>query len=399
MRRISTRVRIGAAVSVLLLVAAASSGCSSSADANSAVSQALTETLTQIRAEQGEPLAITLPGVAAAALTKSGDKQILSSEVSGPANPPGDTPLLADERFHIGSLTKTFTAALIMQLDQAGQLSLSDPISTWLDYPGGENITVEMLLGHTSGLPDFSEMSGQSRTATPQESIALAATGTPLFAPGSEWAYSNTNYTMLGVIAEEVTGKPWADEVQQRFFEPLGLSNTYVWQGTEQPPTADGSRLSCGEEGEPKCVQQPGFTVLPVTDGFDWTVAWSAGAVVSTPADVVTWMQALVVGDVLDAEHRQLMTTPTPQSQAALAQLPPYGSLTWTGAGLGLLQYEIAGQGVGWGHSGGINGFTSNAVHMTNSGQTVAVTSNFQQTETYSALGALVTAVSNAAGS
>ena len=381
------------AAGVLLLVA----GCSTSGTEVDPVSQAMSATLTEIRVDQGRPWGVTVPGIAAAAIVTSGSPESLRSEVSGAGDPPGDTPLGAGARFHIGSITKTFTAALIMQLDQSGELSLDDPVSRWLEYPGGADVTIAMLLGHTSGLPDFSDLPGHRRAATPEESIVLAATGEPLFAPGTQWSYSNTNYIMLGLIAEAVTGATWEDQIRARFFEPLSLTDTYVWEGTARPPTVAGSRMRCGEPGEPACVPRPGFTLVPVTDGFDWTVAWSAGAIVSTPADTARWLDALLAGDVLDAEHRELMTTPTPQSVEVLAKLPSFGNVTWSAAGLGMFQYDISGVGTGWGHEGNINGFVANAVHMTESGQSIVVASNFLQTDAFAALGDLVAAVDAAA--
>jgi D-alanyl-D-alanine carboxypeptidase len=122
-------------------------------------------------------------------------------------------------------------------------------------------------------------------------------------------------------------------------------------------------------------------------------IAWSAGSLVSTPSDVTRWLRALVAGDVLDAGHRALMTTPTPQSVAALRSLPAFGRLRWTGAGLGLFRYEVTSRGVGWGHEGLIDGFTANAVHMVDDGATVAVTSNFQMTDSFAALGAVVSSL------
>lgn len=115
---------------------------------------------------QGEPWGITLPGLAAA-IADPDDSEKGPRVVSGSSDPPGDTELIPADRFHVGSVTKTFTAALIMQLDQSGELSLSDSISKWIRYPGGRSITVEMLLGHTSGIPDLSELEGRTRTDTP----------------------------------------------------------------------------------------------------------------------------------------------------------------------------------------------------------------------------------------
>jgi D-alanyl-D-alanine carboxypeptidase len=383
----------------LPILAVFSAGCGASDTTDTSVSEAVSVTMEQIRVDQGQPWGVEIPGLAAAVRLGPQAQRRSFRLVSGVADPPRETPLVDDDRFHVGSITKTFTAALIMQLDQSGRLSLDDTIDTWFDYPGGDGVTVEMLLGHTSGLPDFSDMPGHRRTATPRESIALAATGQPLFEPGTQWSYSNTNYILLGLIAEEVTGRTWEEELQVRFFEPLALEDTYIWTGDAMPPTADGSRMQCGEKDEPTCVPRPGFAIVPVTDGFDWTVAWSAGAIVSTPADIATWLDALVAGDVLDAQHRELMTTPTPQSEIALAELPPFGNLTWSAASLGLFRYDIAGVGFGWGHEGNINGFVSNAVHMAESGDTVVVASNFLQTDAFAALGDLVAAVEGATAS
>ncbi len=396
--RISTLPWPAVAFSMLVLGTLGAS-CSSQPGSAGSVDAALADTVAQIRSSQGEPWGITLPGLAAAAIADPGYADDVVGVVSGASDPPGDTELIPADRFHIGSVTKTFTAALIMQLDQSGELSLSDPISNWIRYPGGGRVTVEMLLGHTSGIPDFSELPGRKRTDTPEQSIALASRTEPLFPPGAQWSYSNTNYVMLGIIAEQVTGATWAEQVRSRFFEPLALSNTYVWEGEAQPPTVDGSRLDCGYPGEPECLQKPGFEIVPVTDGFDWTAAWSAGAIVSTPSDVARWINELVDGNVLDAEHRKLMTSATPQSVKALADGPSYGAVRWTGDSLGLLRYEIDGQGAGWGHEGSINGFVSNVVRMNDSGQTVAVTSNFLQTDGFAALGDLVIAVNATANS
>lgn len=139
-----------------------------------------------------------------------------------------------------------------------------------------------------------------------------------------------------------------------------------------------------------------GFEIVPVPDGFDWKVAWAAGAIVSTPSDLARWIDQLVGGDVLDAEHRRLLTQATPQSIEALAGGPSFGASRWTGGSLGLLRYEIDGQGTGWGHEGSINGFGSNVVGMDEGDETVAVTSNVLQTDGFTARGELVIAASEA---
>ena len=355
----------------------------------------LSAILEQVRQSSASAWEVEVPGIAAAVESETGESV---GAVSGAADPPGSTPLTEVDRFHVGSLTKTFTAALIMTLDQEGQLSLDDPISRWLDYPGGDDITVRMLLGHTSGVPDFTSSSDLTRMESPDEAIALAARMEPLFAPDSDWSYSNTNYTMLGLIAERATSRTWADLVDSRFFQPLGLDDTYVWTGAPEGPTVNGARLACGESSEPACwPPQSGLAILPVDDGYDWTVAWAAGSVVSTPADIAKWMLALVGGDVLDASHRRLLTTPTPQSVASdfgeavasLGAISGGGTLRWVGNGLGLFQYEIDGVGTAWGHEGTINGFVANAAYVASTGQGIAVTSNFAESDSFSALGAV----------
>jgi len=100
----------------------------------------------------------------------------------------------------------------------------------------------------------------------------------------------------------------------------------------------------------------------------------------------------LIGGDVLDAAHLALLTTPTPQSVEVLSRMPAYGPLRWTGDGLGLLRYEIEGQGTGWGHEGGIEGFVANVVHMNDSNQIVAMASNFETVDAFEVIGRLVVA-------
>ena len=363
-------------------------GCSSSVDSPSA-SARLAEDLDQIRLSQGEGWGLIVPGMSAALLSANQSGEVIAAAM-GTADPPEAVPLTRADRFHMGSITKTFTAALILQLVQEGRLELSDPISSWISYPGGESITIEMVLGHTSGVPNFNELPGFSPDLTPLQSIALAAKQPLQFPSGSDWAYSNTNYTILGVIAESLTGMPWSTLLDERFFEPLSLTDTYVFTGEPQAPTIIGSRLDCGFPNEPECVKRPGFSLIPVTNGFDWVVAWSAGAIVSTPSDMAKWIKALTTGAVLNTAHTQLMMTASPQSRRVLSEQPTYGTMRWTGCGLGLLEYEFEGHGTGWGHEGAITGFVANAVHMNVSGKTFAFAVNFQQVNGFEVLGQLV---------
>ena len=139
----------------------------------------------------------------------------------------------------VGSSTKSFTAALVLQLDQEGKLSIDDTLADprWnnvINWPNAQNITLRMVLAHTAGIPDY-EGSAAFATQrldpdwdpTPQEVIGFARALPPYFKPGADWHYSNTDYQILGLIIEAVTGNSYADELARRFFRPLGLTYTY----------------------------------------------------------------------------------------------------------------------------------------------------------------------------
>ncbi len=315
--------------------------------------------------------------------------------LGGAADPPGVTPLVDRDRFHVGSVTKTFTAALIMQLDQDGLLSLDDPIDNWVEFPNGDAITVEMLLGHTSGLPEYFELPGAADTTTPAQAIDLVAAAPVLATAGSEFSYANTNYLLLGQIAERVTGTTWAEEVQQRFIEPFGLTETSVWTGEAQGSTVTGSRMECDYPGEAPCDPPRPLPLVPVDDNAFWANSWAAGALVSTPADLARWMRALVMGEVVDRDHVDLMTTPTAESIESFAELPPAGPLRLLGMGLGLATYEIDGLGTGYGHNGQVPGFVSNVAHLPDASLTVAVASNFEQVDNLELLGEVAVAATS----
>lgn len=369
-------------LTILLLVVVSLGACTD--ERVSRPGDELSATLIQIRQSNASAWDVEVPGIGAS--VGSGTGEVVSA-VSGAADPPGATALQSGDRFHVGSVTKTFTAALILMLDQEGKLSLDSPISNWIQYPGGDEITVRMLLGHTSGIPDFTDSPDLTRRENPEQAVALAAEMSPLFAPGASWSYSNTNYTMLGMISEIVSSESWERQVVAKFIEPLDLDSTYLWSGTPQGPTVTGSRQACGYPSEPECIPTPGLATLPVVDGEDWTLAWAAGSLVSTPADLANWMAQLVGGDVLDDEHRRLMMTATPQSEIALANLPAFGPTRWSGMGLGLMRYEVDGVGSAWGHEGTINGFVANAAYFTKPQVAVAVTSNFAMADSFAALG------------
>jgi D-alanyl-D-alanine carboxypeptidase len=134
----------------------------------------------------------------------------------------------AGDRFRIGSVTKSFVAMVVLQLVE-GRLRLGDNLERWLPglVPGGERITVRQLLNHTSGLYNYTDdLPEPPRRVRPRQLVAIATGHRPLFAPGTEFSYSNTNYILAGLLAERVTGQRLADQLEQRILQPLGLDDT-----------------------------------------------------------------------------------------------------------------------------------------------------------------------------
>ena len=229
---------------------------------------------------------------------------------SGYTSPSGNERWSANTPSHIGSVTKTFTAVVIMQLVEEGKLSLDDTVDTWFpEQPNGDKITVRMLLSHTSGLAGFSSTWGidldkWSRDWTPEELIAEANKVGTLGKPGSSIAhYSNTNYIMLGRIIEKVTGNSWEHEVESRIIQPLDLKNT-----------------TCLNEGNLKEKMVPGY--LKTSEGYQslldhpWysrvsaSVAWAAGGIASSASDLMTFASALFDGRLVSKETLGIMAQP-----------------------------------------------------------------------------------------
>lgn len=260
-------------------------------------------------------------------------------ELGGTARPvPGG-------QFRVGSITKTFVATVVLQLVGERRLGLDDTLERWLPgaIPNGAGITVRNLLQHTSGIFDYTEtlfatieeaLAARYRTFRPEELVALAAAQPPVFEPGTSWSYSNTNYVLLGLIIRRITGRAYGKEVERRVLRPLGLRGTEV-PGTD--PTIDGPHahgyVPVERDGEPVPVD---FTDL------NPSLAYSAGEIVSTTADLNLFYRSLLRGRLL---HR-------PQLAEMLAN--PVGELNYA---LGIYQEPLPDGRTLWGHTGGIFGF------------------------------------------
>ena len=255
-------------------------------------------------------------------------------------------PMRPEDRFRIASLTKTFTATVVLQLVAEGRLSLEDSVEQRLPglVPGGDGITIRQLLNHTSGLFDHENdprvlepyLNGDfGHYWEPRTLVEIAVSHPPLFEPGARHSYSNTNYVVAGLIVEAVTGRPFADVLQRRLFGPLRLRDT------EYPLTPEivGSHAH-------------GYLVLGLPPAIDVTgispsISPMSGAIVSSAADVATFYGALLAGRLLPpALMRQMKTT------LAVEQ----GDRPGMGYGLGLVSFPTP-CGRAWGHNGAQPGY------------------------------------------
>ena len=302
---------------------------------------------------------------------------------AGVADAETGAPLTTDHRFLIGSVTKTFVAAVVLQLVGEGALALDEEVG-----PIAEGVTLRQLLNHTSGLPeyyaDFDSLiapyradRGYKPNLTPRAALELVHARPRLFAPGSGWEYSGGNYLALGLIVEETTGATLRDELRRRIVEPLGLEGTDL---------GDRAGLARG-------YLLPGNPVFPETgEGLDDVTdlelfGWGSGEMISTARDVAHFLQALLGGELL-----------TPDMRAELLTTVPSDWEESDGYGLGIEEVSsLMGQapspcGPPWGHLGFAMGHTTIALSSESSDRQVVVCANslVMSDETWQALGSLV---------
>ena len=206
-------------------------------------------------------------------------------------------------KFRIGSMTKQFTAALVLLAQEEGKLSVDDPIRKYLpDSPAAwEKITIGDLLHHTSGIPNFifdkRYFEWRMVSRTPNEEVGLFKDKPLNFSPGTQWEYSNSNYTLLGMILEKVTGRRYVDLLHERILVPLGMKDSGL----------DDDDLILPERAE---GYQPGPKGIVPMRSLSMSVGWSTGSMYSTTGDLLRWEQGLFAGKVLSASSLKQMTTP-----------------------------------------------------------------------------------------
>ncbi len=275
-------------------------------------------------------------------------------------------PVTVDDHFRIGSNTKTMTGTVLLQLAQEGKISLDDPVSTYRpEVPNGDNITIAQLLSMRSGLYNYTEDEQFNARVDrdpgyvwkPSELLAIAFAKTPNFAPGTGWQYSNTNLILAGLIAEQLTGVPLQETLQQRIYGPLGLRQTLLPKPTQAAIPAPhpqgymyGTNMAIlTDPALPAAEQAAAATgaLLPrdvTLNNPSW--AWAAGAAISTGADLTRYATALVDGGLLDAKTQQ-----TRMDSVQPIQVPDGADI---GYGLALARF-----GPLYGHDGQIPGYNT----------------------------------------
>ncbi|WP_280870958.1 serine hydrolase domain-containing protein [Streptomyces sp. MJP52] len=340
---------VAAAVTVALTVPAVAVPASSSARAGHRATQAAMDAAVK----DGVP----------GAVAQAKDRQGTWRAVSGVGDIRTERPRSVHDRYRVGSITKTFVATVVLQLEAEGRLSLDDTVERWL--PGlvlghghdGRGITLRQLLNHTSGIHDYSDdetfrntyalkdgfFEHRYDTLSPHELVRVAMRHEPEFEPGTSWSYSNTNYVLAGLVIEKATGNPYGDEIRHRIIEPLKLRATTV-PGTStrmpHPSSRAYGKLALTDTG-------PTYDVTEINP----SVAHAAGEMISDSGDLNRFYSALLTGELLPARQLAAMKTTVEEG------MPPR-----VGYGLGIMKLELGCGRTVWGHSGSIRGSSSVAV-------------------------------------
>jgi D-alanyl-D-alanine carboxypeptidase len=313
----------------------------------------------------------TLPGISAAVALPDG--KILPL-VAGHADREAKRPMTPDVLLIQGSVGKTYVAAVALQLVHEKKLALEDKIEKHLGserwfsrLPNARDITVKMLMNHTSGLVRYEfkqqftdDLTKQPAKAwKPEDLISYVLDSKPPFAAGAKWEYSDTNYIVLGMIIEKVTGQTYYTELRRRLIEPLNLKSTHPVEGPKVPGLAQGyagTRNAFG--GQDRMLDSHGNMII--NPQFEWT----GGGIASTPSDLARWAKALYEGKAFD---RSLLATMLDGVPSTLGRETKYG--------LGVILRPTP-LGPTYGHSGFFPGYLTDMMYWPDHHLTVAVQVN-----------------------
>lgn len=345
---------------VILLVSMVSAPARVSADPGepSALQARLLPVVTEQMAAMG------IPGLIVSVRTPDGDSWQAALGISDIAT---RAPMDVAAHVRIGSITKSMTATVILQLAQEGRLRLDDPLAPYFPGVQTNRATIRQALQLTSGVADYTTEAflnalagAPQRVWSPAELVGVVADEPPMFPAGSSWYYSNTNYVMLGMIAEQVTGQPLGRLITDRIFTPLGMSGCSfpaAADNTIPAPSSRGYMLSTIWDRPPT----PPAPLPALVDVTDFNPSWAAGAgqAICTVDDLVVWARALATGELLDADIQAQRLTWFPTGD-------PHAKY-----GLGIV--DINGL---VGHNGEISGFMSQTAHRESDGTIIVVLSN-----------------------
>jgi CubicO group peptidase (beta-lactamase class C family) len=308
------------------------------------------------------------------------DGKVLFTGTYGLANLEHGAPVTRNTVFKLASITKQFTAAAILLLEQDGKLKVSDKLSRYVpELPQADKVTLYQLLVQTSGLPDYAEDPSGSKTKavarTPEEMLAWIRKLTPsfLFQSGSRWGYSNSNYALLGLVAERVSQRPLSAFFKERLFVPAGLTSTAFDDPADVVPhRAQGYRAMKSQ---------------PVTFlNADWispTIPGPGGGLRSTGDDLIRWNQALFSGRILQRETLKRMIAAGVLSDGRTTKLgmpEAWQKGLNSDYGMGFfIKPTIVGTRIG--HSGDVDGFSTWAAHYPSKGVTIVHMINSQSAD------------------
>ncbi|MFJ9641873.1 serine hydrolase domain-containing protein [Streptomyces sp. NPDC004244] len=289
-------------------------------------------------------------------------------------------------RFRIGSVTKTFSAVVLLQLAAEGRLGLDDPVERHLPglLPDGDRITVRHLLSHRSGLADYTDAmfertvpgfeAVRNKVFSPRDLVALSVREPRTTQPGAAYAYSNTNFLIVGMLIEKASGHGLAQEYERRIIKPLGLDRTaYVHPATAVAGLHVRGYLHPDEAG------------APLVDSTEQTASWAqaAGAMISSPADLNTFVSALLGGRLLP-----------PRMLDAMLVMSPTDAAHTRFYGLGLRRYDLTCGVRVYGHTGTVQGYYTYAFATRDGRRALAAMANTSNRgEANTALGGTLEAV------
>ncbi|MED3416176.1 serine hydrolase [Bacillus thuringiensis] len=298
---------------------------------------------TSVKQAMRDTLQLGYPGI----LAKTSEGGKTWGYAAGIADLRTKKPMKTDFRFRIGSVTKTFTATVVLQLAGENRLKLNDYIEDWL--PGviqgngydGNKITIRHILNHTSGIAEYSrskdaDFTDTKKSYTAEELVKMGVSLPPDFAPGKGWSYSNTGYVLLGILIEKVTGNSYAEEVENRIIEPLDLSNTFLPGNSSVIPGTKHARGYLQLDGASELKD-----VTYINPGS------SDGDMISTADDLNKFFSYLLGGKLLKEQQLKQMLTTVPTNREG------------TGYGLGILEIKLPNGVSVWGHRGAVPGFST----------------------------------------